>query len=196
MKSSRQAGISLIELVVVVALLLLSATWLIPNLRAYTVEAHILGAGRQFKAQFHNTRMHAIKSGAYAAIRFEDCAYGPCFSIYRDRDHDGVRADDIARGIDLRVEGPLPLTAGAPGVRVGINPGVPAIPPESGRLAAGSDPIKFGRSRMVSFSPFGSASPGTFYLAGRGVQGAVRVTGGSARVRLMVWRGGRTWVER
>ncbi len=48
---------------------------------------------------------------------------------------------------------------------------------------------------MVSFSPLGTATPGTFYLAGEGLQGAVRVTGGTARVRLMVCRG-RKWVER
>jgi type II secretory pathway pseudopilin PulG len=196
MNSSNQAGVTLVEFVVVLALLVLSATWLIPNLRAYSVESHILGAGRQFKAQFLKARLQAIKLGAYAAIRFESCSYGPCFSVYRDGDRDGVQSDDISRGIDPRIEGPLPLTGGAPGVRVGINPGVPAIPPDTGRLPPTDDPIKFGRSRMVSFSPFGSATPGTFYLAGRGVQGAVRVTGGSARVRLMVWRGGRSWAER
>jgi hypothetical protein len=47
----------------------------------------------------------------------------------------------------------------------------------------------------VSFSPLGTATPGTFYLAGEGLQGAVRVASGSARVRLMVCRG-RKWVER
>jgi len=77
---------------------------------------------------------------------------------------------------------------------VGINAGVPAIPPDSGILDP-SDPIRFGASNMVSFSPLGTATPGTFYLAGEGLQGAVRVTGGSARVRLMVCRG-RKWVER
>ena len=48
---------------------------------------------------------------------------------------------------------------------------------------------------MLSFSPLGTATPGTFYLAGDHAQAAVRVTGGTARVRLMLWRGGR-WQER
>ena len=43
--------------------------------------------------------------------------------------------------------------------------------------------------RRTEFSPLGTATPGTFYLAGDGAQAAVRVIGGSARVRLMTWRG-------
>ena len=96
-------------------------------------------------------------------------------------------------GRDRRIAGPFPLTSGAPGVRVGFNPGVPAIPPDSGILTG--DPIRFGTSDTLSFSPLGTATPGTFYLAGDSAQAAVRVTGGSARVRLMVWRGGK-WIER
>jgi hypothetical protein len=48
---------------------------------------------------------------------------------------------------------------------------------------------------MLSFSPLGTATPGTFYLAGGHAQAAVRVTPGTSRVRLMVCRGGR-WIER
>ena len=87
----------------------------------------------------------------------------------------------------------MPLTSGAPGVRVGFNPGVPAIPPDTGILTG--DPIRFGTSDTLSFSPLGTATPGTFYLAGDSAQAAVRVTGGTARVRLMVWRGGK-WIEK
>jgi hypothetical protein len=78
-------------------------------------------------------------------------------------------------------------------VSVAINPGIPALPPETGLLSG--DPVRFGSSDILSFSPYGTATPGTFYLAGDASQAAVRVTGGSARVRLMVWRGGR-WRER
>jgi hypothetical protein len=75
---------------------------------------------------------------------------------------------------------------------VGILPGLPAPPPERGRLE-GDDPIRFGRSDIVSFSPLGTATPGTFYLAGEEIQGAVRVSVG-ARVRLLICRGGK-WEE-
>jgi hypothetical protein len=48
---------------------------------------------------------------------------------------------------------------------------------------------------MVSFSPLGTATPGTFYLAGDSAQAAVRVTPGTARVRILFCRGKR-WVVR
>ena len=46
---------------------------------------------------------------------------------------------------------------------------------------------------MVSFSPLGTGTPGTFYLRTRVSMAAVRVTGGSARVRIMILRGKR-WI--
>ena len=78
-------------------------------------------------------------------------------------------------------------------VRVAIPPNTPAPPPDHGTLDT-SDPIRFGSSNMLSFSPLGTATPGTLYLAGEGILAAVRVNGGSARVRLMIYRGAR-WVE-
>ena len=48
---------------------------------------------------------------------------------------------------------------------------------------------------MLSFSPIGTATPGTIYLAGDEMQAAIRVTGGSARVRILFWQGGQ-WLSR
>ena len=76
------------------------------------------------------------------------------------------------------------------GVRVGIMEGVAAPPPDSGLLDP-ADPVRFGRSNMLSFSPLGTATPGTFYLTNERVQAAVRVSPGSGRVRLMVYQGGK-----
>lgn len=189
-----ESGRTFLELLVVLAIVMILASVGIPGLRAYAVQAHVVSAGLEFEAEFRKARSIAARSGAYTAIRFEDCSYGPCYSLYRDGNFDGVTSDDIRSGRDVRIDGPYPLTGRATGVRVGINPGIAAIPPESGTLDPLGDPIRFGRSRMVSFSPLGGATPGTFYLAGEGVQAAVRVVGGSARVRLLYWNG--TWRER
>jgi prepilin-type N-terminal cleavage/methylation domain-containing protein len=188
-------GHTLIELLIVIFLVTVLATIALPQLKAYTVEAHILGAGRIFKGEFLKARSIAIRSGCQTAIRFEQDATGrQVYSLYRDGNHNGVTARDIEQKVDALISGPIPLTGGAPSVRVGILPGIPAPPPDHGTLDP-VDPIRFGRSNMVSFSPLGTASPGTFYLAGYGIQGAVRVTPGSARVRLMVCRG-KSWSER
>jgi prepilin-type N-terminal cleavage/methylation domain-containing protein len=187
-----ERGHTLTEMLTVVAIILILASIAVPNLRASAVEAHLLGAGRLFKAEFRRARSIATARNTYTAIRFEREPDGDYFSVYVDGNLNGVRSDEIRSGWDRRLSGPFRLDGRAPGVRVGINPGVPAIPPESGTLDG--DPIRFGRSNMVSFSPLGTATPGTFYLASKGRQAAVRVTGGSARVRLMVWHG--SWMER
>lgn len=193
MYRSRERGHTLMEMLVVVGVLALMATYLIPNLRAYSAEVHLLAAGQKFKWQFLKTRSEAIRSNEYRAIRFERCAAGgDCYTVYRDGDHDGVRSDDIRRGVDIRTEGPFALSTDGADVRIAINPGVQAIPPERGTLSG--DPIRFGRAEMISFSPLGGATPGTFYLAGKTAQAAVRVNGMTGRVRLMFWRG--HWVER
>jgi len=84
-----------------------------------------------------------------------------------------------------RVSGPFPLSGGAPGVSVSINPGIPALPPEHGLLSG--DPVRFGTSDILSFSPLGTATPGTFYLAALGHRG--RRSGGRAgNRRVAQWR--------
>jgi Prokaryotic N-terminal methylation motif/Type II transport protein GspH len=188
-----ERGHTLAEMLVVVAIIMTLAAIGLPNLRAASIEAHLLGAGRSFKSEFRKARSMATRGNVYTAIRFERHADRDWFAVYVDGNLNGVRTQEIDAGVDRRVAGPFPLDGRAPGVRVGINPGVPEIPPETGAMDT-DDPIRFGRSNMVSFSPLGTATPGTFYLAGEGMQAAVRVVGSSARVRLMVWRG--NWRER
>ncbi|MCG6921850.1 MAG: GspH/FimT family pseudopilin [Acidobacteria bacterium] len=181
-------GFSLTEMLVVTAVIVVMAAVGFPNFRAFTAEAHLLGAARTFKGEFRRARSMAVRSGVYTAIRFERRLEGEMYAVYADGNSNGIRSSDILAGRDRLVAGPFPLTGGAPGVRVGIIPGTPTPPPGRGELTG--DPIRFGRSDILSFSPLGTATPGTFYLAGDGVQAAVRVTGGSARVRLMTCRGG------
>ena len=189
----KQIGFTILEVAVVMFLILAFAIGAAPALKAFSVDAALLGAGRVFKTEFRKARSMAIKQGVYTAIRFERSGDQAFYSIYADGNGNGVRTMEILSGVDRRVAGPLPLHGGSASVRVAINPGVPAIPPDTGFLTG--DPIQFGSSDILSFSPIGTATPGTFYLAGEGAQAAVRVTPGSARVRLMICRGKR-WVER
>jgi hypothetical protein len=54
-------------------------------------------------------------------------------------------------------------------------------------LVAGDDPVRFGRSDLVSFTPVGSASSGTLYVTDRRhALFAVVLFGPTARLR--VWR--------
>jgi len=190
----RQRGFSLVELVVVMAVFAVLLAVFAPNLKAYAVRSQLEGAARLFQGEFRKARSIAVRSGRQTAIRFESTADGPLFSVYADSNGNGVLSSEIALGSDPRIAGPFALTGGAPGVRVAILPGTPAIPPERGTLAT-DDPIRFGRSDMLSFSPEGGATPGTFYLASAYEQAAVRVNPATARTSFWLCRGGR-WSER
>jgi len=187
-------GFSVLEALVAVGLLLLLLALVAPSLRAASSDAHLVGAAEIFTGEFRKARSMAVRLGVQTALRFEQEEDGMYLSTYVDGNHNGVLAGDIRRGIDRRVSGPTRLAAFTSGVRVAINPDVPAPPPERGTLDP-RDPIRFGRGDMVSFSPLGTATPGTLYLAVAGAQAAVRVNGETARVRCLLYRGG-AWRER
>jgi type II secretory pathway pseudopilin PulG len=189
-----ERGHTLVEMVIAAGIMLAMAAVAVPPINAYRAESQLLGAGREFKGRFRTARSIATRSGVYTAMRFERRGGRWQYAIYQDGDNDGVNAADIAAGRDRRIAGPFPLDGAAPGVRVGINAGVPAPPPDTGVLDPTGDPIRFGPGEMLSFSPLGGATPGTLYLAGPVRQAAVRVNGGNGRVRLMLCRG-RRWVE-
>jgi len=189
----KQNGMSLVEMLVILGILIIGFAVAGPAIRAYTIESSILGAARIFHGEFLRARSIAIRSCAQTAIRFERDGDEAWYSTYMDRDGDGVLSDDIEDGTDERIAGPLPLTGRAPGVTVAVVPGTPCIPPD--RCTLDEDPIRFGRSDMLSFSPLGTASPGTFYLTGQsGLLAAVRVTPGTARVRILLFNG--VWRDR
>ncbi len=74
-------------------------------------------------------------------------------------------------------------------VRLGFPAGknVLAIPPQRGVLATG-DPVRFGRSDLISFSPRGRSSSGTLFLTdGRHRLYGVRLYGAATRIRVWRW---------
>lgn len=187
-------GFTLLEMAIALAVLLVMFAVAVPHVRAYSEHAYIEAAGRAFEVEFRKAQSIAVRSQAQTALVFEADDEPPTYSLYADRNHNGVRRADIRNGIDERISGPFALAAGLPGVRVAILPGLRVIPPGSGPLDT-SDPIRFGNSDILSFGPLGTATPGTFYLAGRHVQAAIRVVAGNARVRLLFCRPGGTWRE-
>lgn len=187
-------GFSLAELLVVLAILMLATAALAPHLKAYSDDAHLLGAADTFQGAFRRARSMAIRSSTSYALVFDGDGDQARFALYRDGNGNGVRRAEIRAGVDQLVEPHVPVTGPVSDVSVSVSPGLPAIPPDTGTLSG--DAIRFGSSNVLSFSPLGSATPGTLYLLGRnGRQAAVRVTGGSSRVRTLLWEGGQ-WHER
>ncbi len=91
-------------------------------------------------------------------------------------------------GRDPLIGGPRDLPSRYEGVDFGLlDIAIPAIPPRRGTVAPGDDPVRFGRSDTITFTPRGTASSGTLFISdGRSLVVAVVLYGHTGRVR--TWR--------
>jgi hypothetical protein len=191
-----RTGYSALELMVCVSLAMLAVAVGTPALLASREAVLADGAADYIARELHGARMEALKRQASVAVRFE--ADGDDFQMatYVDGNGNGVRAADIGSGDDPLVRPRRLLREQFPGVAFGFDAGVPDA--DGGDTSSNPDPIRVGRSRMLSFSPTGTCSSGTVYLHGRGAhQLAVRVVGGTGRIRALDFDfGTRKWMIR
>jgi type II secretory pathway pseudopilin PulG len=185
------SGFSLLDLVVTLAVIAIAAGLGVPELFRATERTRLgLGAG-EIASSLRLTRVYAMRHSANVAIKFVTARNGTVsWALFRDDDGDGVRTQDIDRGVDRQVEPWRPLTHLGTGVGFGFPPGPLPPDPTSGRPIGGSrdDPIRFNSSDLASFSAAGTATPGSVYLTDtRGGLVVVRVTNRSGRVRTMRW---------
>ena len=179
-----RAAYSLVELLACLSLALILTGAGAPMLFIARDSARASGAADYLVAQIHVARLEALKRCAHVALRFEPDAGDYRIAMYVDGNGNGVRATDITDGVDRPLRPPERLDDRFAGVSFGFEDNVPEV--ESGTARENSDPVKVGRSRMISFGPTGTASTGTVYLRGRGrYQFAVRVLGVTGRVRCL-----------
>lgn len=154
------------------------------------------GAARYFAARLAMVRMEAVKRARTVAVRFEPDGEGFRFCVYVDGNRNGVRTSDIAGGTDWRLGDADRLDAHFRNVAFGIAAHVPGVDGEA--AGANSDPIRFGQSNLLSYTPLGTSSSGTAYIRSLdGTQYAVRVLGATARTRVLEYRPEeRRWRER
>jgi hypothetical protein len=128
--------------------------------------------------------MESLKRNVAVAVHFDPDDESR-FAVYADGDGDGVLQSDIDRGIDALITPAARLTDYLGPITLRINQDVPE--PETGApLTAGADPVRIGRSPLVSFSPLGTATSGTLYVAGpTGPQMAIRILGSTGRMRVL-----------
>lgn len=178
-----EAGTSLVETLVVVAVAVIVAASSVPPLLAQRDALHAAGAARHVAALLHAARVEALKRGANVAIVFQSSAAGVRFATFVDGNYDGVRTADIAAGTDKQVSEWVRIGDQFPKAAFGIVPGT--LDPDSGSLLTGS-PLKIGGSGVLSFGPAGGATSGTLYLRGPAAQQyAVRLLGATGRSRLL-----------
>ena len=174
---------TLLELLVALGLLATLAALAVPLLLSSLDEARTRAAARYLAGRLQLARMEAVKRGANVGLRVESEATGYRYTFYADGNGNGVRSRDIGAGVDRGIWPPEHLQDQFPGVGFGVVDGVTSID-STEALGAGSDPIRFGNSDILSFSPVGSATSGSLYIRGKRYQQcAVRVLGVTGRIR-------------
>lgn len=174
----------LADLVLTCGLIVLLAAVTVPGVQASRDRQVSRIAARMLAQRLQGLRVEAVRRNRSVAMRFDPTEVGR-WGVYADGNGDGVSQRDIDRGVDPRLTPDAHLSHLSAGVGFRIAFRVPT--PDGGGVAdQGSDPLRIGNSNFVSFSPGGTATSGTIYLAGPdGRQRCVRIFGATGRVRVL-----------
>jgi Tfp pilus assembly protein FimT len=177
------SGHSLLELLLVILILGTLAGIAVPKTQDFVQGYRLRGASLYMRSLIRQVRSQAAAKNRYQGIVFDEVDGQMELSIHLDGNNNGIRRADIRSGTDQRIRGPWLLSSVFPGVRYGTPP-VGAGPAFPG--------LRFGRSRILSFSPIGKSTSGTLFLSNEhGQIHAVVVLGATGRVRTARYRGGR-----
>jgi hypothetical protein len=180
-------GYTLVDTTCAAALCVVMAAIAVPVIGG-TLDRERTIIGAQFLAgQLQRARLEALKRARTVAVYVGIVGERTRIQLFVDGDGDGVRQQDVEDGIDPALAPEQFVDDHSRGVSLRINQAVTDIG-GAGDLAAGDDPLRIGNTALVAFSPLGSATSGTLYIAGhRGPQMAIRVFGGTGRVRVMTF---------
>jgi len=189
------AAYSLIELVFVLGVAATLASTGVAQLNA-TMDAIRAGsAARHVMARLQQARARAIARNRATAVRITLDGRGYALGVFEDGNGNGVTAADIRSGTDAQV-GPIErIPEQFPGVDFGALPGLPGA---DGGVAPGANPVRVGAGSGITFTPLGTATPGSLYVLGsRQLQFVVRVYGETGRTRMLTWNPRtRAWIAR
>ncbi len=182
-------GITLVEMLVVVFLVFASLAVAVPALAYLRDEGRAAAGAREMATAFHALRFKSVARRRSTGLLFERRAEGWVWWEVEDGNGNDLRTSEVWSGIDPIRSGPHRLEDLVEKVRLGFPPlsSIPQIPPKTGRITNLEDPVQFGRTDLISFTPGGNASSGTLYVTdGRNGLYGIVLFGPTAKVR--VWR--------
>ena len=182
-----QRGQTLAELTVVLAILGIVVATGTAGVGATRRRIALTAATSAIRADMQRARTLAIAQDRHFGIKFRDAGATWTWTLYRDGDGDGVRNDDIQRGIDKPVQRTRHFL---PPARVGIPDGRVPDPFGNGLLSSRS-PIRFTASGLCSFSRSGEASNGSFVMTNGPDAVVMQIHGATARITVLRWYGKR-----
>jgi type II secretory pathway pseudopilin PulG len=180
-------GAALIDIVVATSLIVVMVAIAVPVIGG-TMEREKTIVGAQYLAgQLLRARLESLKRARAVALRLEVIGDRTQVRLFTDGNGNGVLQRDIDRGVDPPLTPLSWLDDQARGISLRVNQ---AITDAAGHapIAPGEDPLRIGNTALLTFSPVGSATSGTLYLAAhRGPQAAIRVFGATGRVRVLMF---------
>jgi Tfp pilus assembly protein FimT len=180
-------GAALIDIVVASALCVVMVAIAVPVVGG-TLERERTIVGAQYLAgQVLRARLDSLKRARSVAVRLEVIGERTQLQLFADGNGNGVLQRDIDRGIDPALAPLEWLDDQARDISLRVNQTIKDVA-GTATIAAGDDPLRIGNTALLAFSPLGSATNGTLYVAAhRGPQMAVRVFGATGRVRVLMF---------
>jgi Tfp pilus assembly protein FimT len=169
---------------VVMTLIGLVTAATLPRIRTALDGANTRGAAFYVSSRFTLARTLAAQRNANVAFRFEPEDDGFRVRTLMDTNGNGVLVAEVRSGVDVSILPDERLDHRFSGVQYGFVPGGRLIDGTS--VSPGDDPIRVGRSDMLTFSPSGTATAGSVYIRSRRDewQCAVIVLGATGRTRI------------
>lgn len=182
-------GYTLAELLAVLAIVAMAVAVTFPAAAMLRDAGRAAAGARTVATLLSSQRWKSVATHRVRGLQFRKSGGRWTWREVADGNGNGLRSAEITRGVDPILSAEESLEGKVESVALGIPAGgtYPEAPPGTETLTAADDPVRFGRSDLVSFSPVGSASSGTIYVTdGRRGLYAVVLFGPTARLR--VWR--------
>jgi Tfp pilus assembly protein FimT len=182
-----ERGAGLASLLAALAVLALAIGASLPAVGRAVRDNRIRASAREMVSALRAARHRAIAESGTRGLVFRPEGEDWSYTLHADGDGDGLRSSDVRRGVDAPLGPPRRLSDRHPTVRPGFLPRerIRRVPPARGFLRDLEDPVRFGNSDLISFSPTGRASSGTLYLTdGQTGQWAIVLYGVTGRIRV------------
>jgi Tfp pilus assembly protein FimT len=184
---TEQRGAALIDIIVATSLCVVMVAIAVPVVGG-TLERERTIVGAQYLAgQLLRARLDALKRARSVAVRLEVVDDRTQLQLFADGNGNGVLQRDIDRGLDPPLAPLEWLDHQSRDVSLRVNQTLKDVA-GTATIAPGDDPLRIGNTALLTFSPLGSATNGTLYIAAhRGPQMAIRVFGATGRVRVLMF---------
>lgn len=147
-------------------------------------------ATSELRSIFQHVRTIAVARDRNVAVKFQLQGEVWTWAVYEDGDGDGVRNDDIQKGKDRQIQRPKRFEH-RPSV-IGVPRGIVSDPLAAGKWLQDRSPVRFGASRLCSFSRAGEATNGSVVITDGTNAVIVQIAGGAGRIGVWRWNG-RRW---